>query len=319
MLFIHQYPDWTHFRFDQERVFNALAQVRFLQGRLSGKASIVKNLDKDSVRKSDLEKLFAIDQRTPDSEEFFFAAFRNYALPLSEKRLFSLHSAIVGNSYSKFRTQAKETANFLAGFHGVSPEKIQREISTFIDFFENSKTDSLLKAAIAHFWLVTIRPFSSGNGILARIVSDFLISKSEGSSKRLYSPNEEIGKNRTEYFQKLSVAQRSNGEITEWILWFFAQMENSILEAERKLETEFKTASQQISLEGIFLSKREQDLANFLMANGTGEISSSKWAELAGVSHDTALRSLKNLVKKGLLTCSKGKGRSTKYLWNPDL
>lgn len=317
MLFIHQYPDWTHFRFDQERVFNALANVRFLQGRLSGKASIVKNLGQESVRKNDLAKLFEIDHRTPDSEEFFLAAFRNFSLPLSEKRLFSLHAAVVGNSYSHFRTQSKEPADFLNGFQGVSPEKIPAEISKFIDFCENSSMDFLLKAAIAHFWFVTIRPFSAGNGVLGRIVSDFLISKSEDSSRRLYSLNEEIGQNRDGYFEELSKAQRSNGEISDWILWFLARMEAAILVAEKTLGSEFTSASKQIALEGVSLSKREQDLVNFLRKNG-GEISSSKWAELAKISHDTALRSFKNLVEKGILVHSKEKGRSTKYFWNPD-
>ena len=36
MLYIHQYPDWTHFRFDARKVLNALGEARLQEGKLIG-------------------------------------------------------------------------------------------------------------------------------------------------------------------------------------------------------------------------------------------------------------------------------------------
>ena len=36
MLYIHQYPDWTHFRFDSRKVLNALGETRLQEGKLIG-------------------------------------------------------------------------------------------------------------------------------------------------------------------------------------------------------------------------------------------------------------------------------------------
>ena len=36
MLYIHQFPDWTRFRFDSPKVLNALGQTRLEEGKLIG-------------------------------------------------------------------------------------------------------------------------------------------------------------------------------------------------------------------------------------------------------------------------------------------
>ena len=36
MLYIHQFPDWTRFRFDSTKVLNALGQTRLAEGKLIG-------------------------------------------------------------------------------------------------------------------------------------------------------------------------------------------------------------------------------------------------------------------------------------------
>ena len=65
MKFIHQLPDWPHFRFDKDAVYPKLAEVRHLQGRLLGRMeslgfslsgiTFLESLTEDTVKSSEIE------------------------------------------------------------------------------------------------------------------------------------------------------------------------------------------------------------------------------------------------------------------------
>lgn len=59
MLFIHQYPDWTNFRYSRKAIIESLCRIRFLQGNLQGKISFARDpAFLESIRERDL-KLFS--------------------------------------------------------------------------------------------------------------------------------------------------------------------------------------------------------------------------------------------------------------------
>ena len=313
MLFVHQYPDWTNFRYMRSQIIDPLCRIRFLQGLLKGKASFAASKDlAESLNIQDLKALIQIDGRS-EVPEVFHSAIRNFSLPMTEKRLLSLHASLVpgGGHYRKsidiFHSQ------ILRGFEGVSAERIPREMAKFIDIFNDSKTDAVLKAAIIHFHFTTIRPFDSGNGVMARLLSKMLLAKSEDTARCFYKLNETILKNKETYFDALYKAQTSNGEITSWILWFLDTMENALSEASENLNRLFEITKQQLSISGVALTEREQKLVEHLRNSPDKAISSSEWASISGISHDSALRDLNGLVQKGVLKKSNGRGRSTRY------
>ena len=313
MLFVHQYPDWTNFRFARSQIIDPLCRVRFLQGILQGKASFAASKElADSLCQKDFKALVKIDGRS-EVPEVFYSALRNYSLPMTEKRLLALHAALVPGG-GHFRNGVDTYhSQILRGFQGVSAERIPREISKFIEAFNDPNTDAVLKASIIHFHFATIRPFDSGNGALARLLSEMLLLKSENSFRIFYALNETILENKDSYFDALYKAQTSNGEITSWILWFLSTMESSLSKASENLNRQFENARQQLSLTGIPLTEREQKLVEHLRTNPNSFISSSEWASLAGISHDSALRDLNGLVQKKVLKKSNGRGRSTRY------
>ena len=54
----------------------------------------------------------------------------------------------------------KETVHFEA----PAADRLDREMGAFLSWFESDrKIDPVLKAAVAHFWFVTIHPFEDGN------------------------------------------------------------------------------------------------------------------------------------------------------------
>lgn len=62
---------------------------------------------------------------------------------------------------------------------------VETEMNDFLKWFNNgSEIDPVLKAAVAHFWFITIHPFDDGNGRIARAITDMQLSRSDKSSQR---------------------------------------------------------------------------------------------------------------------------------------
>ena len=215
-LFIHQYPDWTKFRYNAQSVMDALGQTRLIEGALVGVADLVCDSDLEMrMLAKDIAANYALDGYTLEipileSEikkknsarndiRNFVGAIQNAKLPLTEERLFAWHAAIGQNKVKSFRTKE----SFAGTFTGVSPERIPLEIGRFIDWFENSTQDGAIKAAIAHFWFLTIRPFEDGNGRIARALAAMLLARSEDTTRCQYALNEQILKDRENYIQTL--------------------------------------------------------------------------------------------------------------------
>lgn len=313
MLFIYQYPDWTNFRYSKIPVMDSLCRTRYIQGKLQGKTSLaVPKSFAEAIQKEDFEFLLKIDG-IEESFPVLFSAARNFSAPMTEKRLLSLHASLFHNG-GRFRENSQPKGG--TSFCGISPGDIPRELQKFLSYFNDSKADPVLKAAIAPFWFSTIRPFEVGNGILARVLTDQLLSKSENTSLHPYSINREIFNDRDSYFSKIHEAQTSNGDITDWILWFLLKFERALSCAAENFQTQFESAKRKISFGEIPLSERERRLIESLNQHSEKRISSSEWAKEAGISHDSALRDFKSLLSKKLLIPSGGKGRSSRYSLN---
>lgn len=326
-LFIHQYPDWTKFRYNAQSVMDALGQTRLLEGALVGVADLVCDSDTETrMLAIDIAANYALDGYTLEipileSEikkknsarndiRNFVGAIQNAKLPLTEERLFAWHAAIGQNKVKSFRTKE----SFAGTFTGVSPERIPLEIGRFIDWFENSTQDGAIKAAIAHFWFLTIRPFEDGNGRIARALAAMLLARSEDTTRCQYALNEQILKDRENYIQTLFKAQAGNGDLTEWILWFLSAMQKSIDDSKKEIagalkKMQFLQKNQQADLSG-----RERRI---IEAVWNGELpavfSVKEVATFTGTSHDSALRDIQDLIQKEIVRPENKGGRSQKY------
>ena len=326
-LFIHQYPDWTKFRYNAQSVMDALGQTRLLEGALVGVADLVCDSDTETrMLARDIAANYALDGYTLEipileSEikkknsarndiRNFVGAIQNAKLPLTEERLFAWHAAIGQNKVKSFRTKESVAGTFT----GVSPERIPLEIGRFIDWFENSTQDGAIKAAIAHFWFLTIRPFEDGNGRIARALAAMLLARSEDTTRCQYALNEQILKDRESYIQTLFKAQAGNGDLTEWILWFLNAMQKSIEDSKKEITGTLKKMQ--------FLQKNQQaDLSTrkrkIIEAVWNGELpavfSVKEVAAFTGTSHDSALRDIQDLIQKEIVRPENKGGRSQKY------
>src|SRR5262249_53216145 len=65
--------------------------------------------------------------------------------------------------------------------------------------------------------------------------------------------------------------------------------------------------------ESVDVSERQRKMLNRLLEGFAGKLTTEKWANLVKVSHDTALRDIQDLIKKGILRQEDSGGRSTAY------
>jgi len=326
-LFIHQYPDWTLFRYNAQSVTDALGQTRLQEGRLIGIVDLVSgDEDEKQMLAQDIAASYALDgytlapewirkeiaKKNSASDEIrnWVGALQNAKLPLTEDRLFAWHAAIGQNKVKKFRTKE----NSVGPFTGVGAERITLEIGRFIDWFENSEQDGAIKAAIAHFWFLTIRPFEDGNGRIARALTTMLLARSENTTRCQYALNKQILDQREEYLNQLARAQSGNGDLTEWILWFLKTLKNSIKSRESEIAGLLKKVTFLQRNQQKDLSSRERKIVEAVW-NGTlsAVFSVKDVAAFTGTSHDSALRDVQALIQKGVARAENKGGRSQKY------
>ena len=326
-LFIHQYPDWTKFRYNAQSVIDALGQTRLLEGTLVGVADLVCNSDFETkMLARDIAANYSLDGNLLDLQKLedeilkknsakndirnFVGAIQNAKLPLTEERLFAWHAAIGQNKVKSFRTKESSAGTFT----GVSPDRIPHEMERFIDWFENSTQDGAIKAAIAHFWFLTIRPFEDGNGRIVRALSAMLLARSEDTTRCQYALNEQILKDREKYIDTLFKAQVGNGDLTEWILWFLGAMQKSIEDCRKEITGALKKMQFMQKNDQADLSSRERKIVE-AVCNGVlpAIFSVKEVAAYTGTSHDSALRDIQDMIQKEIVRPENKGGRSQKY------
>jgi Fic family protein len=263
--------------------------------------------------------------------EMMLDATQKYAEPLTAERLFAWHAALFPTGRSgmrritvgAWRPASAGPMQVVSGpigrerVHFEAPEakRLRREVATFLDWFEQTHDlDPVLKAAVAHFWFVTLHPFEDGNGRISRAIADLALARAEGTSERFYSMSTQIGAEKKDYYLQLERSQKGGVDITTWLEWFLGCLGRAIAGAETGLAVVLKKARtwERISSR-TSVNERQRKVINRLLDGFEGKLSTSKYAKLAKCSADTALRDIKLLLDQGILVREEGGGRSTSY------
>lgn len=342
-------PLLTKVRHQQGRL---LGQMEGLGFHLRGEANL-ESLTKEVIGSSAIEgeKLNAEEVRssiarrlgiahagtTPASRhvegvvEMMIDATRKYEEALTAERLCSWHAALFPSGRSgmqritvgAWRTGEAGPMQVVSGpmgrerVHFEAPEAslLDAEISRFLEWFEGTgSVDPVIKAAVAHFWFVTIHPFEDGNGRIARAIADMALARADGVAERFYSMSSQIERERKQYYDSLESSQRGGMDITLWLEWFLGCLDRALENAQENLRAILHKARiwEWINQDGP-VNERQHAVINRLLDGFEGKLSSSKYAKLAKCSPDTALRDINELVARDILIKEAGGGRSTGY------
>lgn len=209
-------------------------------------------------------------------------------------------------------------------FEAPPRERLDTELQQFLQWFNQPPEglDGLLRAGIAHLWLITLHPFDDGNGRVTRAVTDRALAQAEQQSIRFYSLSAAIMGRRNEYYAKLEQTQKGGLDITEWLNWFLSVLEDALTQGQVRFarvmeKTRFWQQHSQTPL-----TERQIKVLNRLLDSGAAQesadefeygINASKYMSLAKVSKATATRELADLLHKGCIKKLPGGGRSTRY------
>jgi Fic family protein len=294
-------------------------------------------LDSDQVRSSiarhlgmDISGLIASDRNVDGVVEMMLDATLRHEKSLTKKRLFGWHSALFPTGKSgmhkiavgNWRDDSDGPMQVVSGalgkekvhFQAPDASDLNKEMKVFIDWFNTEfKLDPVLKAAVAHFWFVTIHPFDDGNGRIARAIADMQLTRADESAQRFYSMSAQIRLERKQYYDILEKTQKGSLNINEWLQWFLNCLMSAINATDKTLsKVLFKAQFWKMNASTI-LNDRQRLLLNKLLDGFEGNLTSSKWAKIAKCSPDTALRDIQDLISKEILRKESAGGRSTNY------
>jgi Fic family protein len=294
-------------------------------------------LDTEEVRSSiarrlgvDIGALKKTDRNVDGIVELMLDATRNYNQPLTAERLFGWHTSlfptgrsgmsnITVGAWREDRTGPMEVVSGAIGrervhFEAPAAARLDAEMKVFLNWF-NAKThrDLVLKAGVAHFWFVTIHPFEDGNGRIARAVADIVLARSEDSPQRFYSMSAQIRQQRAAYYDILERTQKGSVDISEWMEWFVDCLGRAVDGARNMLAGVLAKARFWERNQAVTLNDRQRLMLNRLLDGFTGKLTTSKYAELAKCSQDTAWRDILDLLEHGILSRNPAGGRSTSY------
>ena len=276
------------------------------------------------------------DRRVDGVVEMALEAAQNYDKPLTKERLFRWHTLLFPpEAYGADRItagagrdDAKGPMQVVSGgigrervhYQAPAAESLPAEMEAFLKWVNTTGgEDPILKAAIAHFWFVTLHPFDDGNGRIARAIADWSLARAEASPRRFYSMSAQIRKERDKYYSILEETQKGELDITEWLSWFLGCLDRAIADAENSLSLVFKKDQFWKTYGPRELNGRQHLMINKLLDGFTGKLTSSKWSKIAGCSQDTAQRDIVDLIEKGIMLKDPAGGRSTSYsLLRPD-
>lgn len=265
--------------------------------------------------------------------EVMLDATHHYDAPLTKERLFDWHAAlfptgrsgmqrIIVGGWRNEKSGPMEVISGPAGkeiVHYQAPafDRLEREMERFLDWFNGAaEMDMVMKAALAHFWFVSIHPFDDGNGRIARAIADMALARSEQSSQRFYSMSSQIQKERKAYYNILESCQKGALDITPWFDWFLGCLKRAIDASGELLEAVLIKARFWETHAGESFNERQRMMINRLLDGFEGKLTSSKWAKITKCSQDTALRDITDLLERIILLRDEAGGRSTSYHLN---
>lgn len=294
-------------------------------------------LNLDAVRSSlarrlglDIGALVPSDRHVDGVVDVVLDATRNFDQPLTQERLFGWHAALFPTGYSGrvritvagWRRDASGPMEVVSGpvgrekVHFTAPpaDTLPAQTDAFLQWFNAAPAgDALIKAGLAHLWLVTLHPFDDGNGRISRAVGDMALARAEGTGQRFYSFSAQIQRERKDYYAQLEATQKGPLDVTPWLSWFLGCLLRAVQGADTTLAGVLDKAQFWQRWAGTPMNTRQTLVLNRVLDGVEGKLTNARWAAWAKCSADTALRDINDLLARGVLRKLEGGGRSTGY------
>jgi Fic family protein len=256
--------------------------------------------------------------------------------PLTLERLFAWHEAIFPSGRSGLSLilvgmlRGEEPMQVLSGpigrerVHYEAPprDRLDAEVERFLSWFNQSEgTNNLIRASMAHLWFETLHPFEDGNGRIGRAVFDLALAQGAAfhskRTSRLWAVSPILLKHRKEYYSQLESTQKGDLDITEWLQWSVARVEQAYDEARTCIERVVQVAHFWTKHRESSLTARQRRLLEMALTPNDPEdgwLTAKRAARQTKVERVTASRDLARMEELGVIEKDPSAGgRNTRY------
>ena len=304
-------------------------------------------LDPDAVRSSVMCKLGLGDVGPQNRHidglvEVISDATQAFGVPLDHDRLCRWQSALFPGGTSGIRrigvgryrahVDPMQIVSGLPGrelVHYEAPPsaRVAQDMARFLGWFNGSvpvagqvpAIDGLARAALAHLWFESIRPFEDGNGRIGRAIADMALAQDMQAPTRLYSLSRQLLESRAAYYDALTNAQRGKGDQTEWVRWFVNQLTAASLRSGAVIDQAIEKSQFWGRCAQVELNDRQRKVLQRLLDDGDGGfeggLNAEKYMTMTGASKATATRDLAGLLAEQLVWTT-GQGKALRYYIN---
>ncbi len=248
------------------------------------------------------------------------------SLPLSTRLLKETHKYLLskGRGVVKLPGEYRTSQNWIGGatiqdaaFVPPPNSEVDNLMEDLENFLHNDAIEvpHLIKIALAHYQFETIHPFLDGNGRIGRLmITLYLVSEGLLTRPTLYL-SDYFEKNRSVYYDKLSIARTSH-DLAQWIKFFLI----AVIETSKKgVETFEQILQLRETIEGkklITLGKKlpkAKELMNVLYSRPS--LTAAEIADLIGVTPATANALIRDFVELEILTEVTGGQRNRRFVF----
>ncbi len=182
-------------------------------------------------------------------------------------------------------------------------------IQELLDYLQAHKENPIVQAGVCYLGIENIRPFNTGNGRLARLMSYLFLYKNGYDIRGLIQIEKRWAEDRTVFEEALRIGLSAKS-ITLWLEFFAGEILANLSQTLDKIRTQ---GFDNIGLDKSFwdLNDRQKEIL-ILLQEPNSNITNKKVQKRFKISQITASRDLSKLNTLGYIF-QRGKGRSVYY------
>lgn len=241
---------------------------------------------------------------------------RKAGAPIKESDLLHLHRVLTRKVLPDEQSgHYKTRQNRIVDHRGITvytpppPEKTKPLTIELLDWINSKESIALhpvIVSAIAHHRLVSIHPFSDGNGRISRALAIWLLYSRGFDTHHLFALDEYFERERQRYYQKIQQARDLDDDLSYWLEY----VAEGVVETLNKVKERILSLKIAIAAPRMLLTKRQEDILRFL--RDRGRVKAPEIEKAFSLTRARVSQIIKPLVDAGLVI-KEGQTRATTY------
>lgn len=231
--------------------------------------------------------------------------------PICEETILAIARIVTRSAAEVQVTGYREGMVYVTGREGVvytppRAEAVPEMMRALVRFIRESELHPLLKACIAHFYLVYVHPFGDGNGRTARALSYMMLLQAGYDFFRYVSVSNVVAEERGRYYRAMRSVEESDDDMTYFIDAYSAMLARTVQRMEDHLKYHVLAGQRLRALEADgSLNERQLKGARWLLESADTGVTVEAWRRKYEVVTETARRDLLALCAAGVLAREK--------------